>query len=157
MFAIVTGALFMAALFMAALFETALPQDGPAPKKSEAATQAPAKKTRSANWEISIPFVGCDNGTPVPNVELPDTNAPTPLCPGKQPPDVLPQSTPTTASAPQDENYEVGTVIALGVSRAKVVIAADSRNVLLRGKKLPNGTLVESKLQSREHFGKRAI
>lgn len=144
MFAIVTVAL----LVVACLFQTVLPHPAPTPEKSEDATQQPAtkQKTLSVNWEVSIPFVGCENGTPVLNIEVPDANAPTALCPGVQPPDVFPQSSRTTARAAQDGAYESGTVIVMGVSHEKIVIAADSRNVLLIVRTLADGS-VERKIK----------
>jgi hypothetical protein len=130
------------ALLAARLFQATLPQQTHDPKNAEPATQPAAtrQKKLSVNWETSFPFAGCDNGKPVSNVEIPEANGPTPMCTGVQSPDVLPQRAPTTISGAQDETYEVGTVIALGVSQAKVVIAADSRYVLFTGKKQPDGT-----------------
>jgi hypothetical protein len=124
------------------LFQTASPDTAPTQKKPVDATQqAPGKKkTPSVNWEVHIPFVACENGTPVLNVEVPDVNAPAALCPGVQPPDVLPQVTPITGGT-QNAEYETGTVIAVGVSHEKIVIAADSRNVLVTQTTLADGTV----------------
>jgi hypothetical protein len=139
MFAIVTVAL----MAVACLFQTVLPHTAPAPEKAGNATQQAAtkQKTLSVNWGVHVPFVACENGTPVLNIEVPDTNAPTAVCPGVQPPDVLPQSAPTTASAVQEGAYETGTVIVMGISHDKIVIAADSRNVLVTTRSLANGTV----------------
>jgi hypothetical protein len=95
------------------------------------------KKTLIAHWEVTIPFVGCDNGTPVPNIELSDPNGPTPMCPGKQPPDILPQNSSDEA---QEGEYETGTVIAVGVSHDKIVIAADSRTARFTQSPRADGT-----------------
>jgi hypothetical protein len=54
---------------------------------------------------------------PMPNAELPDTNAPTAICRGKLPPDVLPKRAPAST----DASAETGTVIVVGVSRDKIV------------------------------------
>ena len=92
----------------------------------------------TVEWRVRIPPVGCDNGAPILNAELPDKNAPSAICPGVRSPDVLP---PTTATTDVPENdFEAGTVIVMGVSHEKVVLAADSRNVLITSKKLANGT-----------------
>jgi hypothetical protein len=105
---------------------------------------------KKIDWAITIPYFACENGTPVLNQPVEPVflaSSAKAFCPGLQPPDVLPGIAPTTTSAAQDESYEVGTVIALGVSRAKVVVAADSLNVLLKEKRLPDGILVERKIE----------
>ena len=128
-------------LFMAGcLFQAANPQTSST--QTEKAAQPDSKlKTLSGNWVVSIPFVACENGTPVPNVELPETNAPTPMCMGVQAPDVLPVSSQSTASEAPDESSDVGTVIVMGVSHEKIVLAADSRNVRLTMKTKADGTV----------------
>lgn len=131
-------------LAVASVFQTPLST----PEKPKAATQAPAKeKVLSANWAISFPFVGCDSGKPILNAELPDVNAPTAICPGVQPPDVLPERDLAASTETQIQNYETGTVIALGISHDKIAIAADSRNVRLSYKRQPDGALTERKIE----------
>jgi hypothetical protein len=138
MFRIVAATL----LLMACLFEA----PNPVPPKTEGTTpQATSnQKLHSVNWEVHIPFVGCENGKPVVNVDIPDQSAPTPICPGAQPPDVLPQNPVVAGISGQDGEYETGTVIAIGVSHEKISIAADSRNVLITQRRLTDGT-VETK------------
>lgn len=110
--------------------------------KVQAATQ---QKTLTVDWKLEIPTVGCENGTPVANVEFPNVNAPAMVCAGVQSTDVLPQNPPTTASETQGAAYEVGTVIVMAVSRDKIVLAADSRNALITTRTLADGT-VERKI-----------
>ena len=127
----------------ALLFETNLPQAGPAAEDTaHADQQADTRlKTLSANWVVSIPFVGCENGKPLLNLEVPDANAPSAICPGAQPPDVLLQrNAPRTVSGTHDGAYEVGTVIVMAVSQDKIVLAADSRNVRVMTRTLADGT-----------------
>ena len=69
------------------------------------------EKFTSLRWEEYFPFVGCHNGTPTPNVELPDSDAPTPLCIGLKPPDVLPDKTSAAPNPQETVDYEVGTII----------------------------------------------
>src|SRR5207302_3652242 len=104
-----------------------------------AAAKAPGSNPQNSKnekstvrWEEYFPFVGCDNGTPTPNVELPDSNAPTPLCVGLKPPDVLPDKTLAATNPQETVDYEVGTIIVAAVSHEKVTIAADSRRVLVQ-------------------------
>ncbi|MGA2248732.1 MAG: hypothetical protein ABSH48_27570, partial [Verrucomicrobiota bacterium] len=67
----------------------------------------------------------------------PDESALAAFC---QQPDILPQDNSATADAAPGADYEVGTVIAVGVSHDKIVIAADSRNTQFFKKRLPDGT-----------------
>jgi hypothetical protein len=87
-----------------------------------------------------IPFAACDNGTPILNVTLPDKNAPTPICPGQKPPDVLPENEATGENISPNTSYEIGTVIAVGISHQKITIAADSRSPWVPTKLSPDGT-----------------
>jgi hypothetical protein len=91
-------------------------------------------------WQVYFPLVACDNGKPILNVELPNKNAPAPICPGQTPPDVLAENQRTDENVPENTSYEVGTVIAVGVSRQKITIAADSRSAWLTTKSSPDGT-----------------
>lgn len=110
--------------------------------RPDSSQQQPAiKKLPPLMWEDHIPFVGCEGGKAIPNVSLPD-RAPSAICPGVQAADVLP---PRTATTP-DSDYQVGTVVVVSVSNAKIVVAADSRNTLITERTLPNGT-VERKLK----------
>jgi hypothetical protein len=87
--------------------------------------------------------VGCENGTPRPNVTLPETAAPSAFCPDQVPPDVLTQSSASNEAQSKNLAYETGTVIVIGISHQKIVIAADSRSV--RGKLRPDGSFEVTK------------
>jgi hypothetical protein len=145
---IIHSIITVAMLAGASLFQTVRPETVPTQRNVVDAKEhvAAKQKTLSVNWEVQIPFVGCENGTPVLNVEIPDVNAPTAVCQGVQPPDVLPDNAPATASAAQDGAYEVGTVIVMSVSHDKIVLASDSRNARITTRTLPDGT-VERKIK----------
>jgi hypothetical protein len=131
-----------ALLAVACLLQITVSDTPPSAEKSSDGTpQGSNLKSLRVNWEVQVPFVACDKGTPVLNVEFPDANAPKAICPGVQPPDTLPQRAHMTASASQDAAYEVGTVIAIGVSHDKIVMAADSRNTLFFKERLADGTV----------------
>jgi hypothetical protein len=121
------------------LFVTSLVQTG----FGQPATATRRQKPLSLDWVESVPFVGCDKGTPVPNVDIPDTNAPMPMCEGVQPPDMLPPAPRSLPKAAQNAvpEVEVGTVIVMGLSRDKIVLAADSRNTLVTSLTRPDGTV----------------
>ncbi len=133
---------FVVALAVAFGVQPVSSQSASSVKAAPASKQAPTKqKTMSVSWEEHIPSVGCDGGTPVLNVELPDAGAPTAMCEGVQPPDVLQHEPLTTTSTAQDGAYDVGTVIVMGFSHDKIVVAADSRNVQLTTTPLADGTV----------------
>jgi len=118
------------------------PQAAPIQEKAAQAVKGEQTKPRtlSANWQVTVPFVACDQGKPVLNVDVPNANAPTPMCPNAVAPDGLPPNTPTVAQAAEDSTADVGTVIVLSVSREKIVLAADSRNVRLTTRRMTDGT-----------------
>lgn len=108
----------------------------------DATKQVPPAKDKSltVTWQMYIPSVACDDGTPVVNFELPDKNAPVPICPGQKPLDLLPERGSVAENISADADYEVGTVIAVGISREKITIAADSRNTLFSTRLRADGT-----------------
>lgn len=136
-----TRAIAVAVLSASTLFLIFRPQADPIQEKTAQATKERQTKPRtlSANWQVTIPFVGCDQGKPVLNVAVPDMNAPTPMCPNAVAPDVLPPNAPTVANATEGSAADVGTVIVMSVSREKIVLAADSRNVRVTSHRMTDG------------------
>ena len=92
------------------------------------------------NWKVYTPLVACEGGTAISNIGLPDTNAPTAICPGRQPPDTLPERTGLATGDAEDTEFETGTVIVVGISHDKITAAADSRNVTVSTKGMQDGT-----------------
>jgi hypothetical protein len=132
-------------LAIAGFGQTAPPEkpSDPTPK-TDASQHAPAiKKLSPLMWVEHVPFVGCEGGKPIPNVALQDESGA--ICPGVQAPDPLPKAATRSVTTP-DTDYEVGTVIVVSVSHAKVVVAADSRNTMITEHTLADGT-VEKKLK----------
>jgi len=100
------------------------------PMIAEAGKKSP---DMTVTWEVHIPMAGCHNGAAVPNVDIPIRGGASVSCVGSPPPDTLPTK-PARASndTHEDADYEVGTIIALGISRDQIVLAADSRNTLIK-------------------------
>jgi hypothetical protein len=79
----------------------------------------------SIEHRIFIPAAGCDNGRAISNFALPVQGAPTPNC-------VNSGKTRSFAFNERSKNTNringLGTLVVLGISRAQVVLAADSRS-----------------------------
>lgn len=106
------------------LFGVDKPSQPASPKGASTATE-------QWKWSIDVPVsVGCEDGIAQPNFLFTPAPAPTPC---GQTPDTLPTDAAATGTESSGATSEVGTIIVLGFSKAKVVLAADSRNTLYRG------------------------
>ena len=88
------------------------------------------RRDMTVTREVYIPMAACRGGMLVSNIEIPGTAGASPFCAGS-PPDTLPTKLRAPADNQQDADYEVGTIIALGISREQIVLAADSRSTLV--------------------------
>lgn len=106
------------------LFGVDQPNRPPSPKATSTAKE-------QWKWSIDVPaFVGCEDGLAQPNFLFTPAPAPTPC---GETPDTVPNDATATGTELSGATSEVGTIIVLGFSKAKVVLAADSRNTLYRG------------------------